>query len=466
MNRKYKTFFKINIFLAITALFAYVCLMCVSSAGINGAGLQESSVMNVRQEVASDADFYIQESYKRPVILKFYADWCGPCKRLTPIFEAIATEYGDTCLFQSINIEEHEELTSFFDVKGIPNIIVLQDGQVINRIVGFLSKDKLKSQMFEHITVKTEQEDTTVEKLVIVGSGPAGLTASIYAARAGLQPLVFEGPKPGGQLMDTALIENWPGQLGISGAELIATLKNHAIQSDARFVQSEVTSVDFSSSPLVFVMNDGKKLKAHAAIIATGATPKRLYCQGEDDFWGKGISTCAVCDGALYKNKRVVIVGGGNTAVEDALFLRRFTDKITIVHIHDALKVSQSAKQKIVGDPSITVVYNSTVTKFLSDDSRLSQVEITNMTTKEKTYLDVDGVFLAIGLSPNTELFCDQLDCQESGHIKTYEQVKTSVPGVFVAGDAQDMQYRQAIVSASWGSMAAMEAEKYLQSLV
>lgn len=241
----------------------------------------------------------------------------------------------------------------------------------------------------------------------------------------------------------------------------------HAEDSGARFIKSEVTSVDFTVTPFVLVLTDRTEMKSKAVIIATGATPKKLDCPGEEDFFGNGISTCVLCDGALYKNKRVVIVGGGNTAVEDAIFLRKFTDKITIVHKHDLLNSSKATQEKILNDPNINIIYDSTVTRFIGDAemSTLSKVEITNIKTKRKQYLDIDGVFLAIGLSPNTGIFCQQLDCEKSGHIKAHDQVKTSIPGVFVAGDAQDLRYRQAIVSAGLGSMAAIEAEKYIETI-
>lgn len=461
-NLHCKTIFKINIFLAIAALYVYINIMCIDSTKA------EAPIGTAKKyEIEQNADFYLKQSHEKPVILKFYADWCTPCKHLTPIFEEIAKEHIDQHMYASINIEENEELADFFNIRSIPTIIILKDGAEADRIIGLVGKPELIGKIIEHSNnaIIKKNETTQIEKLAIIGSGPAGLTAALYAARAGLEPIVFEGHKPGGQLMDTALIENWPGYPAISGTQLIETLKNHALLAGARFIQQEITSVNFTSSPLILTTEDGTMIKAQSTIIATGATAKRLYCPGEDIFWGNGISTCTLCDGALYKNKRVVIVGGGNTAIENALFLKRFTDKITIIQIHDTLKVSQATMEKIINDASINIIYNSTVTKFIGTDNKLTQIEISDIKTKQRIYLDVDGIFLAIGLSPNTDLFCDQLECLPSGHIKVHENVKTSVLGVFVAGDAQDMLYRQAIVSAGFGSMAAIEAEKYLQQL-
>lgn len=300
--------------------------------------------------------------------------------------------------------------------------------------------------------------------LIIIGSGPAGLTAGIYAARANLQPIIIEGKEPGGQLMGTTAVENWPGNISILGPQLMMNMKEHAQETGCTFVSGDATRVDFSQKPFT-VATDKQEFKAHSVIVATGATPKRLGVPGEDNYWGKGVTTCAVCDGAFYKDQPVVIVGGGDTAMEDASFMTKFTKKITIVQILDKLTASHAMQQRVINNPDIDILYNSTVTEIKGDKDHVSQVVITNQKTKETTTLATKAVFIAIGLKPNTEIFKNQLKLDDWGYIAVQNHTKTSVSGVFAAGDVHDYRYRQAITSAGAGCMAALDVERYLNSL-
>lgn len=303
------------------------------------------------------------------------------------------------------------------------------------------------------------------EKLVIIGSGPAGLTAGIYSSRANLEPLIIEGGKPGGQLIGTTHVENWPGNKSILGPKLMADMREHAAHFGSRFVSATVTQVDFSRKPFIVTMDNGQIINTQAIIIATGAYPKTLDCKGETEYWGRGVTTCAVCDGALYKNKSVLVVGGGDTAMEDASFLRKFTDKITIVHILDKLTASQAMQKRVLSDNAINIIYNSTITEFLGDEHGLTGAVITNQKTKVVNKIIIDGAFIAIGSKPNTEIFRDHISCDQWGYITVKDHVKTSISGVFAAGDVHDFKYRQAITSAGAGCMAALEAERYLAHL-
>jgi thioredoxin reductase (NADPH) len=305
-----------------------------------------------------------------------------------------------------------------------------------------------------------------VHPLIIIGSGPAGLTAGIYASRANLHPLILEGKNPGGQLMGTSHIENWPGNKSILGPTLMMNIKDHAKHFGSKFLAEEVVKVDFSQRPFTIWTHRNKELKAHAVIIATGAIPNRLNCPGEADYWGKGVTTCAVCDGAFYPNKRVLIIGGGDTAMEDASFMTKFTDKITVVHILDKLTASAAMQERVVNDPRITIVYNSTVTEFKGNGTHVTQAVVTNKITQESQTLDIDGAFLAIGSRPGTQIFQGQLELNQWGHINVTDHTKTSVPGVFAAGDVKDYRYRQAITSAGSGCMAALDAEKYIETII
>lgn len=304
---------------------------------------------------------------------------------------------------------------------------------------------------------------SSLEKLIIIGSGPAGYTAAVYAARAGLSPLLIEGKQPGGQLMGTTHVENWPGIKQILGPVLMNNMKEHAASFGTRFSAREIVRVDFSQRPLTLWTDRQEQLQAQAIIIATGATPKRLGCPGEEAYWGKGVTTCAVCDGAFYRNKPVVIIGGGDTALEDASFMTNFTENITIVHILDKLTASKAMQDRVLNNPKITILYNSTVSAFEGDGQHLTHTIITNKITGENKKTETSAAFVAIGLTPNTHVFKNQLDLDPRGYALPVNHTATNIPGVFVAGDVADFHYRQAITSAATGCMAALDAERFLK---
>ncbi len=303
----------------------------------------------------------------------------------------------------------------------------------------------------------------TTEKLVIIGSGPAGLTAGVYAARANLSPIIIDGYEPGGQLMTTTYVENWPGDTRILGPALMKKMRDHAAHYNARFLSDTITSADLTKRPFVLTTRREKEIHTHTLIIATGAKPKRLKCPGENTYWGKGVTTCAVCDGVFYKDKEVVVVGGGDTAMESASFLTNFTDKITIVHILPELTASQAMQERVINNPKINIIYNSTVTAIQGDGKKVTGVTITNQQTKKTSDLPTGGVFIAIGLTPNTHLFKDQLAMNDYGYLLLKDHTATSVPGVFAAGDVADSRYRQAITAAGTGCAATLDAERYLK---
>lgn len=300
------------------------------------------------------------------------------------------------------------------------------------------------------------------EKLVILGSGPAGLTAGIYASRAHINPLIVEGAEPGGQLMGTTVIENWPAVPNIMGPVLMGQMREHAIKFGTKFLSQEVIKTDLSKKPFKIFTNKNVTINAESLIIATGATAKRLHCPGESKFWGKGVTTCAVCDGAFYPNKHVIIVGGGDTAMENASFMTNFTDKITIVHILPKLTASYAMQQRVINDPKISIIYNATVSEILGEN-HVEKVVITHQESKAHSLLQADAVFISIGLKPNTAIFKDQLELTDYGYIQLKEHTQTSVKGVFASGDVADSRYRQAITSAGSGCAAALDAERYLK---
>ncbi|MGB8468378.1 MAG: thioredoxin-disulfide reductase [Candidatus Babeliales bacterium] len=303
-----------------------------------------------------------------------------------------------------------------------------------------------------------------IHNVIIIGSGPAGLTAAVYAARANLQPLIIDGSEPGGQLMGTTAVENWPGQVSILGPTLMKQMRDHAKAVGATFKGGLIKAVDFSQRPFKLWTTKDELLQAHSVIIATGATPKKLGCAGEQELWGKGVTTCAVCDGAFYKDKPVVIVGGGDTAMENASFMSNFTKQITLVHILDKLTASAAMQERVLDNPHIRVIYEHTVTAIHGTDAGVTGVSIKGTKTGKTEELAVNAVFIAIGLSPNSQSFKGHLDIAPNGYINVHDHTKTSVPGVFVAGDVADYEYRQAITSAGTGCMAALDAERFLKA--
>ncbi len=304
-----------------------------------------------------------------------------------------------------------------------------------------------------------------VYKLIIIGAAPAGLTAAIYAARARLAPLVVSGPKPGGQLMGTTAIENWPGNISILGPELMANMRQHAAQFGTQFLDETITKVDFLQRPFTLWTNHNTILKADSVIIATGANSRTLDCPGEQAYWGKGVTTCAVCDGAFYVNVPVVIIGGGDTSMESALFMLKFTDNITIVQNLGQLTASKIMQERVLSNPKIKIIYHSLVTKIMGDNQHVTSLEILDQNTQITQTLETKAVFTAIGFLPNTKIFADQIKLDQWGYISTTTEINTNIPGIFAAGDAVDFKYRQAITAAGSGCMAALAAERYLSAL-
>jgi thioredoxin reductase (NADPH) len=307
---------------------------------------------------------------------------------------------------------------------------------------------------------------SSVENVAIVGTGCAGLTAAVYAARANLAPLVLEGAMPGGQLTTTSDVENFPGfPEGVDGFQLMDSLRKQAARFGARFEQARVASVDFSAQPLQLRTTE-RELLTRTVIIATGASPRLMGVPGEKEFFGgKGVTTCATCDGAFFRNLDVVVVGGGDSACEEALFLTRFASKITLVHRRATLRASKIMAERTLAHPKITPAWDSVLTEVQgSPQGGVSGVKVRNVKTGAERVIPCKGVFMAIGHLPNTQAFKSALDVDENGYFVPVNgsQVKTKVPGVFVAGDCADHIYRQAVTAAGMGCQAAIEAERWL----
>jgi thioredoxin reductase (NADPH) len=303
-----------------------------------------------------------------------------------------------------------------------------------------------------------------VHEVVILGSGPAGLTAAIYAARANLAPAVVEGMSAGGQLMNTTDVENYPGfPDGIQGPEMMELFRKQAERFGAGFVTGDVTRVDFSQSPLG-VWIDDQELRARAVIIATGASPRTLGITGEQEYAGRGVSYCATCDGFFFRDQEIVVVGGGDTAMEEALFLARFGSRVTVVHRRDELRASKIMGDRVEKHEKIEIVWDSVVDEVLGDDQKVKAVRLRNVKTDDLSERSCGGFFVAIGHVPNTSLFEGILAMDEQGYLEVRGGSGTEIAGVFVAGDVHDHTYRQAVTAAGAGCRAAIDCERWLES--
>lgn len=309
-------------------------------------------------------------------------------------------------------------------------------------------------------------ENTEKVRVLIIGSGPAGYTAAIYAARADLKPVMYMGLQPGGQLTTTTEVDNFPGYpSGIQGPEMMEDLKKQAERFGTDIRWGIITQVDFSKRPFICQADDGKTIESEAVIIATGASAHWLGIESEKKYQGYGVSACATCDGFFYRGKEVAIVGGGDTAAEEATYLAKLCTKVYMIHRRDELRASKAMQHKVLNTPNIEMVWNSNVIEVLGDNSGVNGILTENLKTGETRKIDVHGLFIAIGHTPNTEIFSGEIHMAENGYIETIPgSTRTSVEGVFAAGDCQDHYYRQAITAAGTGCMAAIEAERFLSS--
>lgn len=307
-------------------------------------------------------------------------------------------------------------------------------------------------------------ESSPVEKLVIIGSGPAGLTAAIYGARGGLSPLVISGREAGGQLILTTDVDDYPGfPEGIQGPDLMISMRKQAERFNTRFINEDVSEVDFKNKPFT-IRIETQKVEAQSVIVATGASAMWLGLESESRLRGKGVSACAVCDGFFFKDKKVVVVGGGDTAMREAAFLSKLCKKVIIVHRRESLRAQAALQDLVKSKPNIDFIWNSVLEEVLGQD-KVEGVRLKNTQNNKISKLEVDGVFIAIGHKPNTDFLKGQLELDKKGYIVTKDEVFTQVEGVFAAGDVADFKYRQAVTAAGMGTKAALEIGEYLENL-
>lgn len=403
-----------------------------------------------------------------PVVLDFYSEDCPPCAALAPIFEKLAEKYGEQIRFVKILRQQNKELALSLNVKSSPTVLFFDQGREVgSRLNGYIKKPELRKAIESVLDINSEEVKLAKVQadVLILGAGPAGLSAAIYAARAKLNTIVIDEGVPGGQAASTYHIANYPGTPGtITGKQLMQNMLDQAKSFGARVDDlKEVMQVSLQEETKKIVTED-TEYRAPVVIIATGSESRRLPVEGEADFRGMGIHYCATCDGAMYQDAKVIVVGGGNSAVEEAVFLTRFASHVTIVHQFDHFQASQTAQAEAFANPKIDVVWDSEPRGVIGE-KHLTGLRVENVKTGEIKDIETNGVFVYIGMQPRTDLFAGQLKTNEYGYIAVDEELKTNIAGVFAAGDIRSKLIRQVVTAANDGAIAGIGAERYLNSM-
>lgn len=411
---------------------------------------------------------------KRPVVLDFYSTECPPCEALAAKFEPLSEIYGKDIQFLKIFRQENRSLAEELGVFGSPTLLFYKDGQeMAERMTGAIKKSDLVQSLNSLISKErvNEIESKKVMKqtdcdVLILGAGPAGLTAAIYAASAKLKTIVVDPDLAGGQVKITHLVSNYPGfENPIPGMELMYYMENQSVNQNAIHKFSvDITSVDLKNKKVV--IDSDETITAKAIIVATGARPRSLNLPGEKEYMGKGLSYCATCDGKYYEEKDILVIGGGNSAIEESLFLTKFANSIRIVHQFDNLQANKMAQEKALNHPKISFIWNTEPREFIaSNGNKVNRVKVENLKTQEYYDLETDGVFIFVGYTPNLEGIGHQLDLNEWGYVNVNEDMETNIPGVYAAGDVISKKIRQITGAVNDGTIAAVNCEKYIESL-
>lgn len=400
----------------------------------------------------------------KPVLVEFSAPWCGYCRRLAPVIEAVAEEYKDTIPFGGVNIDEEPELTDSEKIKLVPTLRIYKNGKILSSIIAPDSKARL--ELFIKETIHPQEHKTNATKhvydMIVVGGGPGGYTAALYAARAGLDIVVLEKLSAGGQMSLSDNVENYPGfEEGIAGFMLGEKMKQQAERFGVETKLTEVLSLELPD-PVKKVKTSDGVLYAKTIVLATGASPRKLGVPGEHQLTGKGVNYCASCDGMFYKDKTVVIVGGGNSAATEASILSRICKKVYLVHRRDTLRATKVYQEPLMKKENVEFCWDSAVKELLHDE-RLTGVVVQNVKTGEERTIDCEGMFVSIGRKPSTELVKGQLKIDPAGYVDADETTRTNIPGVFAVGDVRRKAVHQIVTAVADGAVAIHYAEEYLR---
>ena len=409
------------------------------------------------------------ESYRKytqaeqPVLVEFSAPWCVYCRRLAPALESVAEEYRDTLVFGAVNIDDDPELAQSEKIEVVPTLLIYQNGQVLGSIVAPESRAQLVDFIEDTLQHREQEANITehIYDMIVVGGGPGGYTAALYAARAGLDTVILEKLSAGGQMALTEQIDNYPGfEDGIDGFSLGEKMKRGTERFGVETKLAEVLSLDLSGTVKKAETSEGP-LFARIIVLATGAGPRELGIEGEQELIGKGVNYCAACDGMFYKNKTVVIAGGGNTAAADALILSRICKKVIVVHRRDTLRATKIYHEPLMKAENVEFRWDSEIIELLHDEKVIG-IRLRNVKTGEETTLACDGVFVSIGRKPSSELVKDQVKVDPAGYIIADESTRTNIPGVFAVGDVRTKALRQVVTAVADGATAVHYAEEYL----
>ena len=400
---------------------------------------------------------------KQPVMVEFSAPWCVYCRRLAPALESVAEEYRDTLVFGAVNIDDDPELAQSEKIEVVPTLLIYQNGQVLGSIVAPESRAQLVAFIEETLQHREQEANITehIYDMIVVGGGPGGYTAALYAARAGLDTVILEKLSAGGQMALTEQIDNYPGfEDGIDGFSLGEKMKRGTERFGVETKLAEVLSLDLSGTVKKAETSEGP-LFARTIVLATGAGPRELGIEDEQELIGKGVNYCAACDGMFYKNKTVVIAGGGNTAAADALILSRICKKVIVVHRRDTLRATKIYHEPLMKAENVEFRWDSEIIELLHDEKVIG-IRLRNVKTGEETTLACDGVFVSIGRKPSSELVKDQVEVDPAGYIIADESTRTNIPGVFAVGDVRTKALRQVVTAVADGATAVHYAEEYL----
>lgn len=394
------------------------------------------------------------------VLVEFSAPWCVYCRRLAPALESVAEEYKDTLVFTAVNIDDEPELAEAEAIEVVPTLLIYHSGQVLGSIVAPESRAQLVAFIEETLQHQTK-EANTVQHIHDMIVGPGGYTAALYAARAGMDTVVLEKLSAGGQMALTEQIDNYPGfEDGIDGFSLGEKMKRGTERFGVETKLTEVLSLELTGSVKKAATSEGP-LYAKTIVIATGAGPRELGAEGEQELTGKGIHYCAACDGMFYRNKTVVIAGGGNTAAADALILSRICKKVIVVHRRDTLKATKIYHEPLMKTENVEFLWDSEIVALLHNE-KLTGIQIRNVKTGEESTLACDGLFVSVGRKPSTELVKEQVEVDPAGYILADESTRTNIPGVFAVGDVRTKALRQVVTAVADGATAVHYAEEYL----
>ena len=395
------------------------------------------------------------------VLADFWAPWCPDCVRITEAYDRIAQEYKGRMAVVKVNIDDEKALFKEQGGRRIPTLILYQNGKALGNIVEPPSKSVIDDFISQVMPRQTEKKPDKMVDMAIIGGGPAGYTAALYAVRAGLNAVVLEKLSAGGQMALTHQVDNYPGfEQGVEGYELGAKMQAQAERFGAQTVSAEVLRMDLKAEPKIIETGEGVYL-AKTVVLATGANPRELGIANEKELVGRGVAYCAACDGMFYRGKTVVVVGGGNSAAADALLLSRVAQKVIVVHRRDTLRAAKIAHEPLMKSENVVFCWNSVVEELLYDEV-LTGVRLKNVQTGETSVLPCDGLFVSIGRKPATELFAGQLELDAYGYVQADETTQTSLPGVYAAGDVRTKPLRQIVTAVADGATAVHMAEEYL----